>query len=75
MQSISLAIYERILWARTMVENRLERTDEGQTAIEYVGLLLLVAGVIAALYQAGIIGWAGESVGSFVTDVIEAGPQ
>lgn len=75
MQSISLAIYERMLAARTMLENRLDRGDRGQTALEYIGLIILIATVIGILFTSNIVSSAQAAVTNFVTSILGGTPN
>lgn len=78
MQSISLAIYDRIVSAKTTLAdlpNRLERTDRGQTALEYVGLIILIAAIILALFQIGLVGEVEDAVQGFIDDVLGGEPD
>ncbi|MFI1469607.1 hypothetical protein [Streptomyces wuyuanensis] len=41
-------------WAKTTVEAMQRRGDKGQGAVEYVGVIVLVALIIAALVGSGV---------------------
>lgn len=51
------------------------RHDErGQTTIEYLGILALVAAIIGVLFAAGIVGKATTLVTKVVNDIFGSGP-
>jgi Flp pilus assembly pilin Flp len=49
------------------------REERGQTAIEYVGILVLLALVFAALIAADIDGQIEKKVGPAVKDILKGG--
>lgn len=53
--------------ARDLVERT--RDERGQTAAEYMGVLLLVSLIIAALFTSSIGDWITNGVGDLVNDI------
>jgi len=47
------------------------REERGQTAVEYAGILALLAVVFAALFAADIDGKIADKVGPAVTDILK----
>jgi Flp pilus assembly pilin Flp len=54
--------------ARDLVE-RTRDDERGQTAAEYMGVLLLVSLIIAALFTSSIGDWITNGVGDLVNDI------
>ena len=75
---------EAVMWARLgsrlaalkfasgsrRVVERLSREQTGQDLIEYGGILILVAAIIAALLASGIVGDVSKFVSSAVNNIV-----
>ncbi|MFI6058520.1 Flp family type IVb pilin [Streptomyces sp. NPDC051286] len=62
-------------WANTAVrsiQKRYENKDRGQTAFEYLGIILVVVAIIGAIMATGIGGKISTKIGDLV-DQIKAG--
>lgn len=55
------------------VAERLSREQTGQDLVEYGGILILVAAIIAAMFQLGIISDVKSFVSSAVNNIIGSG--
>jgi Flp pilus assembly pilin Flp len=51
------------------------RSEDGQDLVEYGGLLILVAAIIAALFAAGIVGDFTKYVKPAITNIFTGTPQ
>ncbi len=54
-------------WANTRVEKMKARRDEGQGAIEYVGITILVVAIVVALLNTEM----GDTIANAFTDAID----
>jgi Flp pilus assembly pilin Flp len=80
-------MFEALVWARlasqvaavkiasgaSRAAERLTREQRGQDLIEYGGILILVAAIIAAMFQLGIISDVKNFVSSAVNNIIGSG--
>ncbi|HET6864728.1 MAG TPA: hypothetical protein VFH80_02355 [Solirubrobacteraceae bacterium] len=80
-------MFEALVWARlasrlaavklaygaTRAAARLSRDQRGQDLIEYGGILILVAAIIAAMFQLGIVSDVKSFVSSAVNNIIGSG--
>lgn len=62
-----VAMQDVALRARDAIERT--RDERGQTAAEYMGVLLLVSLIIAALFTSSIGDWITNGVGDLVNDI------
>jgi Flp pilus assembly pilin Flp len=65
------AARELAIRARVAMHDLAERAKEqrGQTAAEYMGVLLLVSLIIAALFTSSVGDWIKNGVGDLVNDI------
>ncbi|WP_406146262.1 hypothetical protein [Streptomyces sp. NBC_01012] len=54
------------VWANTSVQRMKARADQGQGAVEYLGIIVVVVAIIAALVTTNI----GETIGTAITGQI-----
>ncbi|MFG2757488.1 hypothetical protein [Streptomyces wuyuanensis] len=57
-------------WAKTTVEAIQRRGDQGQGAVEYVGVIVLVALIIAALVGSGVAESIASGLSNKVNEII-----
>jgi Flp pilus assembly pilin Flp len=66
-----LRTYTSMLLVATRLGQRVTRDERGQTALEYVGIMLIVAAIVAAIAGSGLIGnvtnWISQAVQNFST--------
>lgn len=66
-----LRTYASMLMMATHVGRRVSRDERGQTALEYVAILLIGAAIVAAIAGSGLVstvtGWVADAVASFST--------
>ena len=62
-----VAMHDVVERTRDLVERT--REERGQTAAEYMGVLLLVSLIIAALFTSSIGDWIKNGVGDLVNDI------
>jgi len=80
-------MFEALMWARlgsrlaavklasgaSRAAERLRRDQRGQDLVEYGGILILVAAIIAAMFQLGIVSDVKQFVSSAVNAIIGQG--
>jgi hypothetical protein len=64
-----VALHDVASRARNVVERAKE--ERGQTGAEYMGVLLLVSVIIAALFASGVGKWIAEGVKELVQDIAQ----
>ncbi|MFD4758654.1 hypothetical protein ACFWOJ_07120 [Streptomyces sp. NPDC058439] len=73
MSNITLKTAVRVNgWASTAVsaiQQRYEAKDRGQTAFEYLGIILVVVAIIGAIMATGIGGNISERIDGLVTSI------
>lgn len=73
MSNITLKTAVRVNgWANTTVsaiQKRYEAKDRGQTAFEYLGIILVVVAIIGAIMATGIGGAISNRISSMVTAI------
>lgn len=73
MSNITLKTAVRVNgWANTAVsaiQKRYEAKDRGQTAFEYLGIILVVVAIIGAIMATGIGGSISNRISQMVTDI------
>ncbi|WP_405612966.1 hypothetical protein [Streptomyces sp. NBC_01508] len=57
-------------WANTAVTAMKRRSDRGQGAVEYVGVIVLVALIIAAIVGSGVAEDIGTGLSDTVTEIL-----
>ncbi|WP_327172298.1 hypothetical protein OG471_26820 [Streptomyces sp. NBC_01336] len=71
MSNITLKTAARVNgWANTVVskiQKRYESSDRGQTAFEYLGIILVVVAIIGGMVAAGI----GGAITDRITDLVD----
>ncbi|MEV8284632.1 hypothetical protein AB0P45_17945 [Streptomyces niveus] len=60
-------------WTNTAVTAMKRRSDRGQGAVEYVGVLVLVALIIAAIVGSGVDESIAEGLSSTVDEILGGG--
>ncbi|MEW1797015.1 hypothetical protein [Streptomyces niveus] len=57
-------------WTNTAVEAMKRRSDKGQGAVEYVGVIVLVALIIAAIVGSGVADDIAKGLKTKVTEIL-----
>nr|WSZ98128.1 hypothetical protein OH820_22870 [Streptomyces sp. NBC_00857] len=60
-------------WAKTAVTAMKRRGDKGQGAVEYVGVIVLVALIIVAIVGTGVADDIAQGLTDKVTEILDAG--
>lgn len=60
-------------WTNTTTEALKRRRDRGQGAVEYLGIIILVALIIVAVVATGIAGTIADALSAAVAKVTSAG--
>ncbi|MEV8348545.1 hypothetical protein ACFVTT_05780 [Streptomyces niveus] len=60
-------------WTNTAVTAMMRRSDRGQSTVEYVGVLVLVALIIAAIVGSGVDESIAEGLSSTVDEILGGG--
>ncbi|MET9555520.1 hypothetical protein [Streptomyces sp. NPDC006645] len=60
-------------WANTAVTAIKRRSDKGQGAVEYVGVIVLVALIIAAIVGSGVDETIAEGLSNTVDEILGGG--
>jgi Flp pilus assembly pilin Flp len=72
---IKLQSFSRAMAAGLADATERVRREDGQDLVEYGGLLILVAAIIAALFAAGIVGDFGKYVKPAVQSIFTGTPS